>query len=113
MYLAVKDNKLEQIRILLNNKQNELYRNQQELYKNKKQNDLLNCVLDDYNKYRNYIVKDKQEQLNVLEYTLKYIQHMQKNINITQTTLNESNHQQNQILNQISLIKDEISKIVE
>ena len=113
MYLAVKDNKLEKIRLLLNNKQNELYRNQKELYKNKKQNDLLNCVLDDYIKYRNYIVKNKQEQLYMLEYTLKYIKHMQRKINITQTTLNESNQQQRDILNEIENIKEEISKMVD
>ena len=113
MYLAVKDNKLEKIRLLLNNKQNELYRNQKELYKNKKQNDLLNCVLDDYIKYRNYIVKDKQEQLSILEYTIKYIQHMQKNINMTESILNESNLQEKQILNHMVSIKEEISKMVD
>jgi hypothetical protein len=84
-----------------------------EIYSVKDENEFLGEVASDYLRYRDYILKQKQEQYEALQFILDYINGITKNINTSEHILRESNYQQKMILGEISRVKREIDDLIE
>ena len=77
-----------------------------------KQNRFLEEVKTDYDNYHEFLVNQKNEQINALEYINGYIGDIQTEGEINDEKINESRMQQEWILSILKNIKQELSEIV-
>ena len=77
-----------------------------------KQNRFLEEVKTDYDNYHEFLVNQKNEQINALEYINGYIGDIQTEGEINDEKINESRMQQEWILSELKNIKQELSEIV-
>lgn len=108
-----KDNRFMQIQELIDSKRRYLINKQKKLKYISKQNQFLEIVKDDYEKYNNYINQQKQDQINAL-YTLdKYINDLTKSNELTAYNIKDAEAEQNKILKEIKSIKQRINNVVD
>ena len=74
-------------------------------------NEFLDEVIDDYDKFYNIIIKQKQEQHTSLANISEYIDKIALNTNITNSILNDSKYDQRIILNQMNIINKELDTL--
>ena len=101
---------LKEVKVLLEAKR---IRKKREALKNAmKQNRFLEEVKTDYDNYHEFLVNQKNEQINALEYINGYIGDIQTEGEINDEKINESRMQQEWILSELKNIKQELSEIV-
>lgn len=111
MDIALDDEKICEIKLLIQNKKNSLENNFNELKKTQKDNIFLADVVDDYIKYFSLMKKQKEDQYEALRKITDYIDNITKTSNITEHLLRESKHDQQEILKRMKLIKSKIDSI--
>lgn len=77
-----------------------------------KQNRFLEEVKKDYDNYHDFLVTQKKEQINALEYINSYISDIQNEGNINDEKINESRVQQEWILSELKNIKKDLNEII-
>lgn len=86
--------------------------NYKELKNNTEKNQIFESILNDYNKYYDYIKKEKTNQLDQLNFILDYLE----NLKITSLNLEDKNYKikqdQKEILEKIDKIKQELKDII-
>jgi len=110
--LADRDKYLNQIERQIAAKQQLLINKRSYLEKTLKENAFLEGVKNDYNKYRNYIVKEKEEQLRAMNILKKYTEDLAVNTDMTNVNIKETKRDQKSILREIAKIKKELDDII-
>jgi hypothetical protein len=103
------EQKLLIIEAVIQNKKNMLYENQQKMKHTVKNNEFLETVRDDYEKYFHYIVQQKEDQIKALKLLNDYLEN--KN-NLSHFNKIDANNEQNKILKEIDDIKRSLDDIV-
>lgn len=111
MDIAINDEKVCEIKLLIQNKKNSLENHFNELKKTQKDNIFLADVVEDYIKYFSQMKKQKEDQYEALRKITDYIDNINKTSDVTEHLLRESKHDQQEILKRMDLIKSKIESI--
>ena len=112
IHLENRDQQLLQIENLIDAKRKMLI-NKQKNFKNlTKQNEFLNEVKQDYNKYYGYIVKQKEDQMSALTLLNGYIKDLTVSGTLSKNNIEDAKNEQNKILTEINSIKKGIDDII-
>lgn len=110
--LENKDQKLLQIENLIDAKRKMLLDKQKKFKNLSKQNEFLNDIKQDYNKYYGYIVKQKQDQMSALSMLNTYIKDLTVSGNLSKNNIDDAKNEQQKILTEINSIKKGIDDII-
>jgi DNA repair exonuclease SbcCD ATPase subunit len=112
IHLENRDQQLLQIENLIDAKRKMLI-NKQKNFKNlTKQNEFLNEVKQDYNKYYGYIVKQKEDQMSALTMLNGYIKDLTTSGTLSKNNIEDAKNEQEKILTEINSIKKGIDDII-
>jgi hypothetical protein len=78
----------------------------QTLNKNVKYNNILQHIRNDYQKYYDYIIQQKKEQMHALNILNNYIQELTSNGNLSENNIIDAKFEQKKILNEIKSVKN-------
>lgn len=78
----------------------------QSLNKNVKYNNILQHIRNDYQKYYDYIIQQKKEQMHALNILNNYIQELTNNGNLSENNIIDAKFEQKKILNEIKAVKN-------
>ena len=112
IHLENRDQKLLQIENLIDAKRKMLIGKQKKFKNLTKQNEFLNEVKQDYNKYYGYIVKQKEDQMSALTMLNGYIKDLTISGTLSKNNIQDAKNEQNKILTEINSIKKGIDDII-
>lgn len=107
-----KDTYLRNIEQQIANKKSMLLKKRRELDEAKKDNEHLEGVRQDYEKYRQYIAKTKQQELNAMMMLKSYIDDLVINGHLTTTDLNNAKLEHARILKETEKIKKDLDEMI-
>ncbi len=110
--VADRDLYLLQIKEELENKKKLLLGKKKEMEKKEKINQYLGNVKNDYNKYYEYILNEKQQQFNALNLLKDYMGDLIQTEKLLDSQLRTAKHDQQDILKEISKIKSELDELM-
>ena len=110
--LENRDQQLLQIENLIDAKRKMLIDKQKNFKNLTKQNEFLNEVKQDYNKYYGYIVKQKEDQMSALTMLNSYIKDLTVSGNLSKNNIEDAKNEQHKILTEINSIKKGIDDII-
>jgi hypothetical protein len=110
--LSERDLHLQQIEREIKNKKKMLVKKKKDLEKKHKLNEFLVTVKDDYSKYYNYILKEKQEQYNALVLLKEYMHDLIQTENLVDEQKRTAKHDQRDIMGEIDKVKAELDELV-
>jgi GTPase involved in cell partitioning and DNA repair len=110
--LSERDLHLQQIEREIKNKKRMLVKKKKDLEKKHKINEFLLTVKDDYSKYYNYILKEKQEQYNALVLLKEYMQDLIQTENLVDEQKRTAKYDQRDIMGEIDKVKAELDELV-
>jgi hypothetical protein len=111
--LAERDLHLLQIESEIKNKKNLLVKKKKDLDKKYKLNEYLDGVKNDYSKYYDYILDEKQQQYTALTLLKEYMSDLIKTEHLVDEQLRTAKHDQKDIIGEIDKVKDELDKLIE
>lgn len=111
MDIALDDEKVYKIKLLIQQKHNYLENRLKELKNTQKENVFLTDVVDDYIKYFTFIKNQRSQQFDALRKITDYIDNINETSNVTEQLLRESKHDQLEILTRMKHIKSKIDNI--
>ena len=111
--LAERDLHLLQIEAEIKNKKKLLVKKKKDLDKKHKLNQYLNGVKDDYSKYYDYILNEKQQQHNALHLLKEYINDLIETEHLVDDQLRTDKHDQKDIIKEIDKVKAELDDLIE
>jgi DNA repair exonuclease SbcCD ATPase subunit len=112
IHLENRDQQLLQIENLIDAKRKMLLDKQKKFKNLSKQNEFLNDIKQDYNKYYGYIVKQKQDQMSALSMLNTYIKDLTVSGNLSKNNIDDAKNEQQKILTEINSIKKGIDDII-
>jgi hypothetical protein len=107
-----KDSQLMKIEEIIDSKRKMLINKQKRLRFMSKQNAFLDAVREDYDKYNDYIVKQKQEQMKAFGVLNSYITDLNRSTKLTKQNMVDSKEEQRKIVNEIKSIQHNLDEIV-
>lgn len=110
--LAKRDLYLVQIEEQIRDKKKMLIKKKKELDKKSKLNHYLSGVKDDYNKYYNYIVEEKQQQYRALSLLKEYMGDLISTEKLVDGQLKTAKHDQRDIMREIENVKNELDELI-
>ena len=110
--LAERDKYLNQIEGQIAAKRRLLIDKRGYLDKTIKENAFLEGVKNDYKKYKDYIVKEKQDQLRAMEMLKQYTDDLMVSTRMTEANIKETKRDQKGILREMDHIKKELNDII-
>ena len=110
--LAERDLHLVQIEKEIKHKKGLLVKKKKELDKKYKLNHYLSDVKEDYNKYYDYIVGEKQQQYNALLLLKEYMGDLIKTEQLVDEQLRTAKHDQKDIIKEIDKVKAELDELI-
>jgi hypothetical protein len=110
--LADKDEQLIHLENLIESKRKMLLEKQKKLRFVYKQNQFLDVVRQDYDKYYSYIVKQKQDQMKALQLLNNYVVDLTRSGNLTKHNLADAKHEQRKIVSEMKSIQMNLDEIV-
>lgn len=113
MEIALRDMKIHQMKAELENRKRMLCKKRKQLIQNKKNNALLEDVLQDYRNYNKHIVNEKRKKIMFLEKLHSYIGEITNDLELADEKLKESNNEQKDILKEITILKNEMDNLIE
>ena len=111
--LAERDLYLIQIEKEIKHKKGLLVKKKKDLEKKYKLNHYLSDVKEDYNKYYDYIVGEKEQQYNALLLLKEYMSDLVKTENLVDDQLRTAKHDQKDIIKEIDKVKAELDELIE
>ena len=111
--LADRDKYLQQIEKQIAAKRKLLLNKRDYLERTLKENAFLDGVKKDYQKYRNYIVKEKQDQLRAMNILKQYTEDLIVSTKMTEANIKETKRDQKEILREMERIKMELDEIID
>ena len=112
MSLADRDKHIMRIEEQIEANRNLLLEKQKKMNVLAKQNAFLVGVRDDYNRYHQYIVKQKQEQLNAMESLHQYLADLANSTDMTLNNIKDAAIEQDKVLKEMRKIKGNLDDIV-
>ena len=112
IHLENRDQQLLQIENLIDAKRKMLIGKQKKFKNLTKQNEFLNEVKQDYNKYYGYIVKQKEDQMSALTMLNGYIKDLTTSGTLSKNNIEDAKNEQEKILTEINSIKKGIDDII-
>jgi len=110
--LENRDQQLLQIENLIDAKRKMLIDKQKKFKNLTKENEFLNEIKQDYNKYYGYIVKQKEEQMSALTLLNTYIKDLTNSNSLSKNNIQDAKIEQQKILTEINSIKKGIDDII-
>jgi hypothetical protein len=110
--IAEKDNKLVQIEKLIEAKKNMLLKKQKTLTQISRQNSFLSDVKNDYVKYNNYIVKQKEHQIISFKIINDYINNLIVSGKLSKYDIEDAKEEQKKILTEIKSIRRNLDDVI-
>ena len=107
------DRRLRDIENIIESKRKFLLEKQKKFKTVSKTNNFLKEIESDYQRYYDYIVKQKHDQIKALEILNKYIYDLAENGELTKQNINDSKYEQKRILNEISTIKSNLNSLIQ
>jgi hypothetical protein len=101
-----------QLQYIIQAKRNMLLKKQKRIQKIAKQNAFLENIKNDYLKYNNYIVKQKQDQITALGLLNTYIDDLNKSGELSQNNIRDAKIEQNKIAKELKAIKHGLDKVM-
>ena len=111
--LAERDLYLVHIDTLMDEKRKMLLEKQKTLQQTAKENEYLEMVRNDYRKYYNHIVKQKEDQINAMNYLKQYIDEIMVNGKLTDTDLENAKMEQDELIQETADIKSKMDEITQ
>jgi hypothetical protein len=100
------------LQYVIESKRNMLLKKQKKLQKIAKHNAFLEHIKNDYLKYNNYIVKQKQEQITALQLLNNYIEDLNKSGQLSEHNIQDARIEQKNIVKELKSIKTGLDKIM-
>jgi len=107
-----KDTQLMKIEETIDSKRKMLINNQKRLQFMSKQNAFLDAVREDYDKYNDYFVKQKHEQIKAFGVLNSYITDLNRSTKLTKQNMVDSKEEQRKIVHEINAIQHNLDEIV-
>lgn len=82
------------------------------LEEEREETEFLNEIAEDYKKYNQIILQQKQIQVKELMKILDYIDELTETQAVTKYTLNHSKNEQKRVIDEIKLLQSEMDKLV-
>ena len=111
--LVERDLYLVHIDTLMDEKRKMLLEKQKTLQQTAKENEYLEMVRNDYRKYYNHIVKQKEDQINAMNYLKQYIDEIMVNGKLTDTDLENAKMEQDELIQEMADIKSKMDEITQ
>ena len=111
--LAERDIYLVHIDTLMDEKRKMLLEKQKTLQQTAKENEYLEMVRNDYRKYYNHIVKQKEDQINAMNYLKQYIDEIMVDGKLTDTDLENAKMEQDELIQEMAHIKSKMDEITQ
>ena len=112
MSLADRDKHIVRIEEQIEAKRNLLLEKQKKMNVLAKQNAFLVGVRDDYNRYHQYIVKQKQDQMHAMETLHQYLSDLANSTDMTVNNIKDAKIEQEKVLKQMRKIKSDLDELV-
>jgi len=112
MSLAKRDIQIKQLEKEIKNRKQLLVNKKKELEENTKINHYLEGVKEEYIKYYNFTIKEKQEQYDALMILNQYIDELIKSDTLLKEDLRAAKHEQSSILKEINKIKSDLDDLL-
>ena len=110
--LKQNDERFLHIQDVIEAKKNMLINKQKKLCEISKQNQFLEAVKDDYQKYYGYISQQKEEQIKALEILNNYIAKLTKEGTMSNNNIKDATYEQENIMREIKSIKRNLNSII-
>jgi len=110
--LAERDKCLMNIESQIEVKKNNLIEKQKTINKNIKFNQLLEHIRNDYQKYYDYIIQQKREQIQAMNILNNYIRELKTSGNLSDNNIKDANYEEKKILNEIKQIEHNMNYLV-
>jgi hypothetical protein len=111
--LSERDLYIVHIDTLIDEKRKMLLEKQKILQQTAKENEYLEMVRNDYRKYYNHIVKQKEDQINAMNYLKQYIDEIMVNGKLTDIDLENAKIEQEELIQEMANIKSKMDEITE
>ena len=111
--LVERDLYLVHIDTLMDEKRKMLLEKQKTLQQTAKENEYLEMVRNDYRKYYNHIVKQKEDQINAMNYLKQYIDEIIVDGKLTDVDLENAKMEQDELIQEMANIKGKLDEIIE
>jgi hypothetical protein len=110
--LVGKDNELLHIEKVIEMKRQMLLDKCAQLKTVQKENQFLGIIKNEYNDYYNYILKQKQDQIQALNRLNEYINELQSSNELSKYNIDDSKQEQQKIINEINSIKHKLNELI-
>ena len=110
--LATRDQYLQKIQEQIIAKRQMLLNKQKSLKQTMKQNDFLRVVHEDYSKYYDYIVKQKEAQIYSMDMIKQYLNDIIVSGNLTKEDIEKAKLDQKNILREIDHVKSNLDEVM-
>ena len=110
--LVKKDEQFLHLQELIVFKRKMLLEKQRKIHNITKQNQFLNAVKNDYQKYNNYINQQKMEQIEALNLLNNYINDLTISGKLSKNNIDDANYEQERIAKEINKIKKGLDNII-
>ena len=111
MDLATRDKVIELLRSEINKTQDTVIDYLEEAKNVQNENAFLESVTNDYKRYHNYILSEKERERKQLQTLMGYLDKVLQEAGLSAEMANRARFQQNQILGEMDKIKGELDKI--
>jgi hypothetical protein len=111
--LASKDQQFIQLQKLIDLKRKMLLDKQIKYKKISKQNHFLEEIKNDYSNYSNYIMKQKQEQIQALEILHNYVKDLTISGNLSKQNIKDAKYEQKKIIKELKSIKNNLDGVIQ
>ncbi len=111
MDLATRDQVIELLQSEINKTQDDVIGYLEEAKDVQKENEFLEGVTNDYKRYHNYIVDEKERERKQLQMLMGYLDKILQEAGLSAEMANRARFQQNQILGEMDKIKGELDRI--
>ena len=111
--LASKDQQFIQLQQLIDLKRKMLLDKQIKYKKISKQNHFLEEIKNDYSNYSNYIMKQKQEQIQALEILHNYVKDLTISGNLSKQNIKDAKYEQKKIIKELNSIKHNLDEVIQ
>ena len=112
MDIAIKDTLIKQLQQAIKENQDGVLVQMKELDTVQKDNRFLQSIYEDYKRYQNYIIKEKEREKRQMETLVHYLEKIIMETNLTDAMTKRAILEQNHILGQLDNVKSELDKLV-
>jgi hypothetical protein len=111
MDLAKRDKIIDLLQSEINKTQSSVMEYLEDANKVQKENEFLESVTNDYKRYHNHILKEKERERNQMTILINYLDKILQEAGLSAQMANRARFQQNQILGEMEKVKNELDNL--